>query len=369
MKKIAILAPRIDRNDATGNDAVLMMHQLQEQGYRVRLFAEKNTVPETVYHPDGIASFLTEKSDLLIYHYAVYWPYALDLLKKLECKKIVRYHNVTPPEYYIPYHTGIAENCRAGIESLFELNHAGIDHYFAVSRFNKTELEKYGIPQHKISVIPPLHRVDELMKAEIQTRWMDQTVQATGEHAANFLMVGRVVPNKGFEYLIAAFSRYYHYYNKHSRLFIVGICPPELILYQRKLEKLIMDQGLEHAVRFTGQVTIEELKTAYLCATAFVITSEHEGFCVPIIEAMALGTPVIAFGSSAIADTAGEQAILWNSPDPDVFAASMNYITTNPELRNKISEGGKSRYNEMYRINKIGQSFVEEIKKIAKSNG
>ena len=106
--------------------------------------------------------------------------------------------------------------------------------------------------------------------------------------------------------------------------------------------------GADAAVVSIDDATPSELRAAYAAADALVMMSAHEGFCVPLVEAMALGTPIVAFGSSALAWTIGDAGIVWNEPDPHLVAMSVMRIHTDLMLREMLRELGRARYRDAF---------------------
>ena len=132
----------------------------------------------------------------------------------------------------------------------------------------------------------------------------DVAIAATGDDKVNIVMVGRLAPNKAHPALIEAFASYHHDYNSESRLIIIGKEETRLRKYSPLLRELANRLKIKDAVVFAGEVSDEGLKAYYQIAHAFMLTSEHEGFCVPLVEAMAMGVPVVAT-SAALAAVPG----------------------------------------------------------------
>src|SRR5262249_31964335 len=152
------------------------------------------------------------------------------------------------------------------------------------------------------------------------------------------LMVGRVAPNKGHLALLDAFAAYQRDYDRMSRLIIVGKEDDRLGIYTRMVRLRVLELGLQDAVFFAGSVSDSALQSYYLTAGAFAILSEHEGFCVPLVEAMAMKLPIVALGSTAIPGTLGKAGLIWEEPVPELFAESFHQIVTDEAARLTLSE-------------------------------
>ncbi len=134
-------------------------------------------------------------------------------------------------------------------------------------------------------------------------------------------------PTKGIARLIDAFAVYHHQYNTRSRLFVVGKEDPRLAAYTASLHEQVDRLEVAGAVVFTGEVSESLLKTHYLLADAFLMTSQHEGFGVPLIEAMAMNVPLVALGTTAVPGTIGEAGLVWEENDPYLLAESIHQVT------------------------------------------
>jgi glycosyltransferase involved in cell wall biosynthesis len=175
----------------------------------------------------------------------------------------------------------------------------------------------------------------------------------------NLLTVGGVRPNKGHGDLIEAFAIYYYNFNAQARLFIVGSANHAFEPYAAALRRLIDEWSLGSRVVFTGEVSNEALKSYYLLADALLMTSEHEGFCVPLVEAMAMKVPIIAYASTAIPETADDTALIWDDRDPYLMAQSIDFLQTNEDARMALVYRGSRRYEDNFSNHAIEKRFLE----------
>src|SRR5262249_23877421 len=213
------MVPCIIAADAVSNDAVGMYQVLAAQGHEVCLFAEYWEIAEfAVQHVGRLQAYLQDRSSLLIYHYSVGWGSGLTLLQEVSCKKIIKYHNVTPPEFYDGISEVYKNVCQAGRNQLNTITHAGCDLYISDSTYNMWELILAGARQDRSLVVPPFHQINRSMALEADLAIVD----TYRDGKTNVLMVGRVAPNKGHTLLIDAFAVYHYCYNNASRLLIVG---------------------------------------------------------------------------------------------------------------------------------------------------
>jgi len=171
--------------------------------------------------------------------------------------------------------------------------------------------------------------------------------------------VGRIAPNKRQENVIRAFYQY-RKLNPDSRLILVGSYLGMENYYQR-LVKYAKALGIEDDVVFTGHIKFSEILAFYHVADAFVCMSEHEGFCVPLVEAMFFNVPVIAYDTSAISDTLGGSGVLLDSNDPVFTAHVINRVLTDEKLRESIVEGQKKRLED-FSYERIKDIFEKQLK-------
>jgi len=245
MTRIALLTPRLDDGDAVGNDIIRMQELLVEQGFDTRIFADQWESRVCVLHLKKLRSFLRSSSDILIYHYSIAFSTALELFRDLKCVKILRYHNVTPPEFFLPYHNGITNNCQLGREMLPDFIAAGCEMYLCNSRFSCKDIIKAGGKYDDCQVLYPFHCLDRLLTLPADISVLDEFTMNFPERQINILMVGRIVPNKGYLNLIRSFSIYYHHFNNNSKLILVGKLLPELESYYSTIRNLIKESNLE----------------------------------------------------------------------------------------------------------------------------
>jgi glycosyltransferase involved in cell wall biosynthesis len=206
--------------------------------------------------------------------------------------------------------------CLVGREQITAIARAGCDLYLSASEYNRRELLDEGAEKGRSFVVPPFHHIDRLQDIAADLQMLDRF----RDGKTNVLMVGRVAPNKGHPELIEAFAAYHHDYNRDSRLIIVGKEETRLKKYSALLREMVKRLKLEGAVKFTGGVSDSGLKACYQSASLFMTTSEHEGFCVPLVEAMAMKVPIVAYASSAIPDTVGDVGLVWKERKPYLLA-------------------------------------------------
>lgn len=339
--KAAILLPSLAGRDAVGNDALAMAGLLRERGIDTRVFCEHaHGVAEKTFAPATLPDFAGGPDDLVIYHFSTGWPLALDLLRRVRARRVVRYHNITPPEFFAGIDRNYEIACARGRDEIAPVARLGCELYLAASQYNLDELTAHGVPAERGAVLAPFHRIDQLLEAEADLRLLDELNDGT----RNVLMVGRIAPNKNHVALVDAFAAHVDAYGDPVRLLIVGKSDPGLDAYNQAILARIERHRLGHRVWWLDSLSEAELKAAYLASHAFATLSRHEGFCVPLVEAMALGVPVLAHASSAIPETVGDGGIVWDEEDPWLYAASLARLATDEPFRNGLRDAARRRY-------------------------
>ncbi len=342
--KVALLAPSLVAHDAVGTDVLEMAAALRRAGVEVRLYADHSQgVVEGVHAPAALERWLGAR-DVVIYHYSIGWPRVETQLAALNCRRVLRYHNVTPPEFFQGWSRDHVRSCAAGRASIASLATAGFDLALACSAYNLAELVQAGLPAERGRVLAPFHRCEALLDQSADAGLLDRY----GDGRRNLLMLGRVAPNKGHAALFDAFACYRRHYDADARLLVVGKHDRRLARYSRHLRERCAALGIAEQVHFLDNIDDARLKACWLVADALLMLSEHEGFCVPLVEAMALGVPVVARDRSAIGETLGDAGLLWQESDPRLYAASLARLARDADAAQTLRLAGRARYREHF---------------------
>jgi glycosyltransferase involved in cell wall biosynthesis len=303
-----------------------------------------------------LARLRADSGDVLLIHHSAGMPRLHELLA-LPNPKLLLYHNVTPAAWLWDHAPLVGVHCAIGREQLRELAGA-VDVAASDSEFNAAELRARGAA--RTEVIPLLVDLERLAPAP------QSAGGGTGEagDAPAILFVGRLSPHKRQDELIRVFAQYRLHRAPGARLMLVG--DPITSAYAESLHSLA-------GALAPGAVTIEsglearELGDRYRSASAFVCLSEHEGFCIPLLEAFHLGLPVIARPAGAIPEVAGDAALLVEDRDPAVIAELVNLVVGDPELRAELGRRGLARL-ERYAPDSVAgrlRSAVERTAEVA----
>ncbi len=358
MTRIAILTPAITSADAVSNDVLGMRRSLQKRGHEVQMFAEDWSLGERqVQHHLAINSFLQNSNDVLIYHHSIGWDAGVDILQEANCRTIIKYHNVTPAEFFNGISPHYQDLCTQGRTQLQVIARAGHDLYLAASAYNMDELRAAGTSRSCTFVVPPFNNADSLYSTEPDLNIIDQYTDGK----INLLMVGGVRPNKGHVALIEAFATYFYQFDCNSRLFIVGPEGPAFEAYSRSIREVAEMLCVDLSIVFTGEVSESALKAYYLVSNAFLMTSEHEGFGVPLVEAMAMKLPIVAYECAAISETVGNTGMVWPERDPFLMAESVDYLVRNEIASVTLGMAGRQRYEQQFSNQSIEGRFLAAL--------
>ena len=343
--------------DAIGNDVCALDTALKSMGYQTEIYAEyidKRIKKEHVFLINRLIKL--EKEDIIIYHLST----GTELNYKVAQSKarlLIYYHNITPPEFFHEYNLRTEESCRQGLEAAEYLAKKA-EYCWSVSEFNKKDLLTMGY-QQKIDILPILIPFDYYKKQPNR-----EIIRKYGEDGVvNLLFTGRVAPNKKHEDIIRAFYYYKKYKNPKSRLFLIGGFDKKDRYFQ-KLQQYIEKLGLgAEDVIFPGHIKFDEILAYYHIADVFLCMSEHEGFCVPLVEAMYFGIPILAYASTAIPDTLGKGGLLLDKKDPIYAAEIIHRLVIDKELVFYLREEQKKRLEDFSykRIYLLLKEYITEF--------
>ena len=312
--------------DAIGNEAIGIQRVLREAGYESRIYVQ--TADPKVEHLTDDYRFLLEDShpdNILIHHFSI-GSRASRVAFALPDRMILIYHNITPPEYFVGVNKTLVTECYSGRRELMAYT-ARCDLALGDSAFNQAELDKMGFPRTGVlPVIPDFTHLDlhpnPLLAKTFDDEW------------TNVLFVGRLIPNKRIEDVIRFFHAYRIRYNATSRLILVG-SHNGFADYHASITEFIHRFSTPE-VHLIGHVSNEELTALYDVCDLFLSASEHEGFCVPLIEAFYKQIPVLAFNATAVQATLDGGGILYEHKDPRHVASLMHAVLSDDALEQEI---------------------------------
>ena len=322
--------------DAVGNDALAIQRMLQEQGYETGIYYHNAHEKTAALGKNREHLRLTEQ-DVLLYHHATGDDICYQM-EKFPCRKVMVYHNITPPEFFEGFSKEVQRGTRAGIRCTQYLADK-MDYCLADSEYNKQDLLRMGYtcPIDVRPILIPFSDYEQEPDAATLKKYRDGVT--------NILFVGRIAPNKKFEDIIRVFYYYKTQKNPNSRLILVGSCGG-MENYQQALEEYAKELGIRESVVFSGHVSFPQILAFYHAADLFLCMSEHEGFCVPLVEAMFFGVPIVAYASTAIPSTLGGSGALVQEKDPVFVGELMHRILSDEQLKAQLIAGQKKRLED-----------------------
>lgn len=348
--------PTLAFGDAVGNDALAIRDMIAEMGYETDIYAENidRRLPEGSAKPVA-AMPLLKPEDILIYHGST-GTKMNDDLPGYGGKKMMIYHNVTPPEFFLGYSDAAVELTERGLAGFRALKDQ-FDYCVGVSEFDRQDLLKMGYTcdTDVCPIVIPFSDYDREPDPEVIGRYR-------GDGWVNLLFVGRLAPNKKQEDVIRAFHRYHRYYNPKSRLFLVG-SDSGMEVYSGRLRRYAEMLGIGERVIFPGHISFRAILAYYRLADVFVCMSEHEGFGVPIVEAMYFGKPIVAYRAAAVPETLGKAGLLLDSKEPELAAAAIDRILRDEALRGYFEKERNKKLQE-YRYESVKKRMTACIEKM-----
>jgi glycosyltransferase involved in cell wall biosynthesis len=356
--RISILLPTFLPHDAIGNDVLGMWDTFRAAGYDAFILAQfihPTHQPYTRQADLENESTWQSEDNILIYHHALHWPLGESILSRTRNKVVIKYHNVTPARFYAQYSDYLYAACRDGAEATKRLAGHSAARFWADSTFNANELLDFGVPDQRCHVVAPCHRINDIAEAPL-----DAVTTGLYRQGRNLLFVGGLRPHKGHRKAIEVLAAYRNLTGQNYRLIFAGGSDPNLRQYEADLLSFAAELRVEQAVEFARGVSLAQLRAYYLTAGIFLCVSEHEGFCVPLVEAMYFRVPIIAWTTTAIKETCGDAGIAFEQCDPAQLASAIDECTENPAFARQLAEMGRARYEALFRP-EITQSRLLEL--------
>jgi L-malate glycosyltransferase len=340
--------------DAIGNHVLRLQRVLRAAGLESEIYADEIR-PAVRRHARPYREFRGAGSDWMLYHLSTGSPMAAFLAEQ-EQPLAVYYHNITPAPFFAAWEPEATENVTRAREELRKL--ASVTRFaMANSSYSEAELRDEGYAD--TCVVPVL--VDFADYDGIPDRATTARLARAKERGGTrWLFVGRLAPNKCQHDVIGAFAVYRTLFDPDARLCLVG--GKTSALYHRALERLVDELGVASAVELADAVSGPELLAQYRGADVFVSLSEHEGFLVPVVEAMHFGVPLVVRGTSAVPETVGDAGLVLpagpEGRDPVVVATAVRRVVTDTGLRERLVAAGRERAGR-FSLVETGRRFVE----------
>ena len=347
------LLAALSYGDAIGNEALAIQARLRARGLESDIFAE-NCHPSMIERCRPLWQYrdVSSPETVCLYHFSI-GSAAGRLIYHSPDRLVSIYHNITPPEFFLGFHPHLAGLCYHGRRELrmfAERTALGLGD----SEFNRRELEAAGYS--RTAVLPIVLDFDSYrgQASPVVRRLYD-------DGRTNVLFVGRIIPNKRIDDLIKAFAAYQRSRNSRSRLLLVGDYRGHERYYRRLVELI---EGLRVSnVVLTGHVAQDELLAYYQVADVFVCLSEHEGYCVPLVEAMHADVPVVAYDAGAVRETLDGGGLLLTEKPAELVAELIHLLTTDQTLRGRVLETQRRAVGRI-RARDFGALLLERLEPV-----
>ena len=350
--KIIQVIPTVSFGDAVSNDARAICRVISEMGYKTGIYAENidSRIRDPFLHKITRLPEL-KRDDIVIFNHST----GTDLcykLPELGGRKMMIYHNITPPQFFEMYSLRSKELTEYGYRGT-EFLKDKIEYVMPVSEYNASDLRAmgYNCPMYVRPILIPFEDYEKEPDRDIVEKY-------SGDGYTNIVFVGRIAPNKKHEDVIKTFAYYKKHINPKSRLILVG-SDSGMERYSGYLKGYTEALMVEDVV-FTGHISFKAILAYYRVADMFLCMSEHEGFCVPLVESMFFNVPIIAYDSSAIASTLGGSGILVKEKDPVFVSMIIDRLVKDKALREYVVSKQTERLKD-FSYEMVKTQFVKGI--------
>lgn len=345
---VHLIAHDIFRGDGVGNFVLAVYGLFALNNMKCQMYAVNfdRHLRGLIRHSAEIFSGVGN-DDLVFFNFSIYDPY-LPEVSKIKARKVLYYHGITPPDLLRDHDPRTAALCERGLAQIQHVR--GFGAVLANSNWTAEQLRQYL-----------RHGEQGWDRTEKETMTVEQCPPVLGltwEHDAVdwksgfstegkvLLYVGRLAPHKRVDDAIRVFGEF-HQRQPQARLLIVGQSAGES--YSAYLKGVVEELPLKARgrIEFLGFVSHDELKNAYRQADAFITMSEHEGFCIPLVEAMHFNLPIFAYAQGAVKGTMGGAGICFEKKDHPALAEQIDRVLSNAEVKRHIIEGQRRRYKEL----------------------
>ncbi len=325
-----VLAP----GDAMSNHVFALRARLRQWGYESEAYAVeiKPGVEREALSYRRLFR-VVRPQDTVILHFSMGHE-VFEAVSRIPARRVLVYHNVTPPEFFAGINTHAAVHARLGLRQLQTLA-PRIDLAIGVSEYNRRALEAAGYARTAhVPILIDWSAYDVPADEDVLARWSDVR--------AKLLFVGRISPNKRQDDLIRMLAYYRRCIDPDAHLLLVGAHSDQRD-YHARLRALQEALGLVDGVVFAGSVSPGALVAHYRLASCFVSLSQHEGFGVPLLEAMRFGVPVVAYDAAAVGETLDGAGVLLRSRDLAEAAEACALVIERPDLRERLGRAAARR--------------------------
>lgn len=353
MKQFLIMHQTVTNHDAIGND-IERMYKILKEKFPCKVLAQNQFNTRVAYLDDeDVDAWLENENTVVLYHHSVFWQYGEECLHKCRGVIIFRYHNITPPEFFEPYNDFHYQQCSLGREQTRRL---AVDfpkaYWLSDSVYNTLDVADL-VGSDRIRICAPFNKIEQWAEKMPDEELLKTLL--TG-NCLNILFVGRIAPNKGYKALIRILHYYCANFDTNVKLRMVGKFDEGIAKFNEELRTMILESGLNANVEFIGEINDATLMSYYLGSDIFLCTSEHEGFCVPIIEAQFFQLPIVTTDSTAIPETIGANQLVFKQNEKK-FAAALRVLKENEEYRQFLRRNGRNNFDQRFSYEKLSEIF------------
>ncbi len=337
VERIDQVIPTLASRDAIGGHTVQLRDLLRGRGYRSDIYYG-NASPDRLDfgYPVSRLGDHSPNGRVLLYQLSIGSGVA-DIFRERAERKFVNYHNITPADLLEAWMPEVGEEVRWGRAQLRDL--APVTEFaVADSGFNERELRSAG---YRSTTTVPLLIDLESFSGSPDPALAARLAEAKAGGGTDLLFVGKVSPHKGQDDLIKALATYRQLYDPRARLHIVGGSISEE--YSAALDRFVAELDLTGAVEFAGVVTHEQLIAYYAAADVFCCLSNHEGFCVPLLESMHHRLPIVAYANTAVPETVQGAGLVLPDKEPARVAAAIDRVVRDDRLREVLAAAAAER--------------------------
>ncbi|MHB1710961.1 MAG: glycosyltransferase family 4 protein [Acidimicrobiales bacterium] len=349
-RRIDQVIPSLASRDAIGGHVMQLRDLLRRRGFESDIFYG-NATADRLDEGYSVARLGDPPSTgrVLLYQLSIGSGVA-DVFRDRKERKFVNYHNITPANLLEAWIPSVGEEVRRGRAQLREL--APVTEFaIADSSFNERELQAAGY--RSTTTVPLLVDLDGFAGSPDPTL-ADRLGAERADGGASLLFVGKVSPHKGQHDLVKALAAYRRLYDPNARLRLVGGAISDD--YRTAVERFADELGIGDAVEVAGSVSHEELIAYYACSDVFVCLSNHEGFCVPLLEAMYHHVPIVAHTTTAVPETVATAGLVLPDKQPVRVAAAINRVVTDSKLRETLAAAATERV-ALFALPRIQEGF------------
>ncbi len=351
-----LLHQTIAKHDAIGND-IAHMYEILGRQHEVCVYCDYLLNRELrQISREALFDISRDENNLLIYHHSNYWEKAEEILRGASAKVIIRYHNITPAIFFEPYfekYSVLSEKGREQTQRIFQ-EHPNF-FWMGASCYDLADAGIYGYPH--TAIVPPFSNVEQWRSLAPNEAVLRFLIETTTLH---MLFVGRVAPNKGHKALVEIVKAYGLRYGHDIALHMIGKRDEALRTYNQAVDEIISKYGLNPHIRWVPEVDDATLLAYYLGCDVYITCSDHEGFCIPIIEAQSLRLPVVAKGAGAVPETIGEGHVLFED-SIDEYVDEIRKISKDRAYKDRLIEKGLKNYQSRFTHGIIEHRFVKAV--------